>query len=204
METKLIKVINNKNDNDNFKIILEEILSISSKMHEEQQVIISKLTNLEERISFIEKNINTKKNNKDIDSNEVLKDLIIENIEIDSNEVIKALNYRDYRAIIYIFRFFYKNKTNSKYVYPIRIISTRSFEYYKDNKWNADLYGYYSMNTLITNIQNLFIKNNTADSDDIDYEEFILNQEFIYKLSDEKYKKLIFKNIVEEIRINNI
>jgi DNA-directed RNA polymerase II subunit RPB2 len=40
---------------------LEEILNISSKMYEEQQLIINKLTNLETRISIIEKNVVIKK-----------------------------------------------------------------------------------------------------------------------------------------------
>ena len=201
VETKLIKVINNKNETDNFKIILEEILSISSKMYEEQQLIISKLTNLETRITVIEKNIFIKKNNE---CNESLKDIKLENLEIDSKDVITALTYRDYRSIIYIFRLFYKNKLNSNYAYPIKIVSARSFEYYANNKWNPDLYGYHSMNTIITNIQNLFIKNNNIDSDKINTDEFLLNQEFICKLSNEKYKKDIFKNIIEEVRINNI
>ena len=33
---------------------------------------------------------------------------------------------------------------------------------------------------------------------------FLLNQKFIYKLSDDKYKKSIFKNIIEEVRINTV
>jgi len=202
METKLIKVINNKNETDNFKIILEEILSISSKMYQEQQMIISKLTILETRILNIEKNMINNKNNESIECNESLKDIKLENLEIDSEDVIKALKYRDYRSIIYIVRLFYKNKINSKYAYPIKIVSARSFEYYANSKWNSDLYGYHTMNTIITNIQNLFIKNN--DCDNINTDEFLLNQEFICKLSNEKYKKDIFKNIIEEVRINNI
>jgi hypothetical protein len=201
METKLIKVTN-KNETDNFKIILEEILSISSKINEEQQLIISKLTNLENRILIIEKNIVIKKNSEDNEYYDSLKDIKLENIEINSEDVIKALTYRDYRSIIYIFKLFYKNKINSKYTYPIRIVSARSFDYYANSKWNSDLYGYHSMNTIITNIQNLFIKNN--DSDKINIDQFLLNQEFICKLSNEKYKKDIFKNIIEEVRINNI
>ena len=202
METKLIKVV--KNETDNFKIILEEILSISSKMYEEQQLIISKLTNLETRILIIEKNIFIKKNSEDIECNESLKDIKLESLDINSEDVIKALTYRDYRSIIYIIRLFYKNKLNSKYAYPIKIVSARSFEYYANSKWNPDLYGYHTMNTIIINIQNLFIKNNNNDCDKISTDDFLLNQEFICKLSNEKYKKDIFKNIIEEVRINNI
>ena len=116
--------------------------------------------------------------------------------------MLKALNYRDYRSIIYIFRYCYKNKLNEKYLYPIRITGKKSFEYYDNNKWNPDLYGYHSMNIIFNNIQNLFIKYN--DLDNIDAENFLLNQNFISNLSDDKHKKNIFKNIIEEVRINNI
>ena len=122
-----------------------------------------------------------------------------EDIIINKNDILRALNYRDYRSVILIFKLYYKNKINSNAKYPIRIKGKRSYEYYLNNKWNSDLYGHYSMNTICLNIQNLFIRNNILDEND---EDFMLNQEFIYKLSDEKYKKDIFKHIIEEIRIN--
>ena len=38
--------------------------------------------------------------------------------------------------------------------------------------------------------------------DNLSNEDFLLNQDFIYKLSNEKVKKDIFKSIIEEVRIN--
>ena len=120
---------------------------------------------------------------------------------MNEKEVLDILKYRDYRTIIYVFRHFYKNKNNEKYVYPIRIISKRSYEYYDNGKWNPDTYGSHCLNTICLNAQNLFIKYNNIDK--MNGEDFLLNQDFIYKLSNEKYKKDIFKNIIEEVRINN-
>jgi hypothetical protein len=176
------------------KIILEKILSIISKTSNTQEEILNKLENFELRISNIEKSI---KNN----SIENLKELKYETLIVDNEEINKALNYCDYRSIIHIFRIIYKNKNNSNYVYPIRITGKRSYEYFDNNKWNPDLYGHHSINVLLKNIQDLFISFNNVENYSID--KFMENQIFIFKLSIDKYKKEIFKNIIEEVRINN-
>ena len=165
--------------------------------------ILNKLNDFEERLSSLERKIDLVipllKNDVAIEN---LKELKNEDLIVEKDDVLKALSYRDYRSLIFIFRICYKNKLNEKYVYPIRIMGKRSYEYYENNKWNSDAYGHHTINVLFLNIQNLFIKFN--DYDKLGPEDFLLNQKFIYKLSDEKTKKSIFKNIVEEVRINNI
>ena len=180
-----------------------DIITILNKLSNISIEILDKINKLDERITSVEKKIELVLPllNNNI-SMENLKELKNEELEINKNEIIRALLFRDYRSIIHIFRIFYKNKLNEKYSYPIRITGKRSYEYYCNNKWNPDLYGYHSMNIICLNIQNLFIKYN--DIDEMGYENFILNQNFIYKLSDEKYKKNVFKNIIEEVRINNL
>jgi hypothetical protein len=209
---KIIKVFNKSkeylsdSDTDHNTIknkdIFEKIVSISSKILETQDIILEKINNFEERLQNIEKKIElTSKNNESISYNN-LKELKKEDLNVIKDDVIKALNYRDYRSVIYIFKNIYKNKTNSEYAYPIKIISKRSFEYYNNMKWNPDLYGHYSTSIICSNIQNLFTKYNNIE--DFDSDDFIMNQQFIYKLSDEKYQKSIFRNIIEELRINNL
>lgn len=206
-KTKIIRIINTNNLlKDDLEIkpstnneFLEKILFISSKIYEDQQFILNKLNFLEEKINNIEISKKTVKNNELII--EDLVELINTNLNIDEETTLKALSYRDYRSVMIIFKFYYKNKINVNYSYPIRIIKKRSFEYYANNKWNPDLYGYYSMNTICLNIQNLFIKFNNIDN--ISTEDFMLNQDFIYKLSNNKYKKEFFKYIIEEVRLNN-
>jgi hypothetical protein len=46
------------------------------------------------------------------------------------------------------------------------------------------------------------MKYNVIDEEYISYEDFMLNQYFIYKLSNDKYKREILKHLTEEIRIN--
>ena len=167
---------------------LEEIFNICSK-------ILEKLDNLETRVSKLEENAGVK-----IDSLENLVELKEEDLELSKDEVLKELKYRDYRSVLNIFRKIYNNKTNAGAAYPIKITGKRSYEYYCNNKWNPDVYGHRIGHIICLNVQNLFIKHNVFNGNDCD--EFLLNQKFIYKLSDEKYKKEITKVIIEEVRIN--
>ena len=198
-KTKLIKVNNKNSDFNPYKDFLEEILNISSKIYDSQQEILAKLDTFETRIIDLEKSIKPYKNDNDIQD---LKELKYEQLCIDKKDVDKAFLYTDYRSIIYIFRLIYKNKNNSNYAYPIRITGKRSYEYYDNNKWNPDLYGHHSMNVICKNIQNLFMSFNIIENYNI--EEFMSHQTFIFKLSEDRYKKDIFKNIIEEVRINNL
>ena len=194
-------MINNSNSkeienniNNSINIILNEILK-------KQETILTKIDCLENRIKNIEKKLDCKYNINIQSDN--LKEIKVENLNVPKEEVLKALKYRDYRSVMYIFKYVYKNKINLECAYPIRIINKRSYEYYIDKKWNKDPFGNDSRNILCKNIQNLFIKyNNMEENDDID--DFMTNQKFICKLSDEKEKKNIFKYIIEEIRINNL
>lgn len=193
---KIIKICPKKDN------ILEEILSISSKLYEDQKQILSKLESLEKRIINIERKVEL--SSKDEHSIEDLVELKKTDLNIDKSNVLKVLSYRDYRSVLQIFRQVYKNKNNLKYSYPIRSNGKRSFDYYANNKWNNDTYGHISMNIICDNVQNLFIKYNDLDNGDVSDEDFMNNQQFICKLSDEKYRKDIFKSIAEEIRLNNI
>jgi hypothetical protein len=181
---------------------LEKIYSISSKLNESQELILNKIEYIELRLSKIEYNIENiiVKNN----SSDNVIELKIENIELDKKIIMKALQYRDYKSVICIFREYYKNnKTNN---YPIKVVGKRTYEFYLNNKWNSDTYGHYIMNTICRNVQNILLKGNvieTMQENGFDYNDFLLNQSFIYKLGDEKYKKEILKNIIEEVRLNN-
>jgi len=185
------------------KSFLDEISLSSSKNMENQDKIIKILESLDKRITDLEKTIDKQLKDESGDFS-YLTELKNEALELKPEIVIKALTFRDYRAVIYIFREYYKIKSDKKYSYPIRIISSKSYDFYENGKWNKDLYGYVSMNTLINNIQNIFIKHNDLDNELVSQDDFLLNQDFIYKLSTEKYKKDVFKNIIEEVRINTL
>ena len=200
-------------DQPNF---LEKILSISSKIKEDQENLINKIDSLEKRMILLENKVDlsialAKKSKNlnglfDIEQDDNIVELKRETINISENDIVKALNYRDYRSVIYLFKVFYKNKINKNYSYPIRVIGKRSYEYYANNRWNPDLYGHFIMNTICQNMENLFLTINNLDDygDLIDEEDFIPNQNFINKLSVEKYKKEIFRSIIDEVKLNTL
>jgi len=186
-------------DSDKYKNILEEIINISSNINISNKLILDKLNNLEDRIIKIEKKIETKSSKNEIII-ENLKELKREDLDISKEEVLKSLSYRDHRSITYLFKNIYRNKMNEINIYPIKLSGKRSIEYYNKSMWNNDPYGHYSINIIFKNFENLFIKYNNLDN--VDYDNFIMNQNYINKLSQDKYIKQIFKNIIEEIRIS--
>jgi hypothetical protein len=187
---------------DNNDILLNEIHKLSNifldnikKIDSKIDNILLRVKNLENKIEYIE----TSKNNPDLKR---LKDFKLEDLDIPDENILKALNYKDHRSILNIFKLYYKNNLNPKYSYPIRIKGQYLYEYYLNDEWVPDLYGRSIINILCKNIEKLFIKNNIIEN--VEPNTLILNQEFIYKLSDDKFKKSILVHIAEEIRISNL
>lgn len=173
---------------------IQSLFNISEK-------ILNEINKLNERINIIDNKINNKLIKNDIILIEDLRELKKEDLIINAKDILDSLQYRDYRSILRIFKIYYKNKLNNNFPYPIKIVGKSSCEYYCNNKWNPDSYCYHSREVIFYNIQNLFIKYNILDK--ISTEDFLLNQDFIIKLSNEKFQKSIFKNILEEIRITS-
>jgi len=186
--------------NNKIEKMLEKLISITSNLNDKftelDITVNNKFDEIEKRLINIETNKLIKNGNSECI--EDLKELIKESLDIDMKDVIKALKYRDYRSILTLFKLYYKNVNNETHKYPIRLFKVRKFEYYANKKWNSDLYGSHSMEVIISNFQDLFIKYNNINQ--IGYDEFIQNQDFIQKLDEEKVKKSIFKVISEEIR----
>ena len=202
--------IRENNRNINLESILEKILNITEQFNDKLDTLDKKVNDkfeqlnnkfeelnnkfeeLNNKISIVSNNLSSNSNNENVED---LKELIKENLNIDKKDVLKALSYKDYRSILILFKLYYKNDKNK---YPIRLFKVRKFEYYANKKWNQDLYGNHSMDILIGNMQDLFIKYNDINS--ITYDEFIMNQDFINQLDNEKFKKDIFKVIADEIK----
>ena len=176
-------IINNKIKNF-FSIIDDKIILIENR--------INKLENITHELLKRDKNVNDK-NNKIVN-------LEKQEMNLPNDVIKKSLIYKDYRTILYIFKYFYKNKHNEDNTYPIKIKSKRMFEYY-NNQWISDNNAHYIKNTLFMNIQTELYKFNNLDNvEDID--DIYNNQVFINKLSEDKYKRDIFKHIIDEIHNN--
>lgn len=159
---------------------------------------------IESRIEIIENKVNKLENlvftltNKKEDSNINIVNLKKENMNIPNEIIKKSLIYKDYRTIILLFKYYYKNKSNQESQYPIKIKSKRMYEYY-NNQWLNDTNAHYIKNTLFMNIQTELFKYNNLDNVS-DFDDIYNNQVFINKLSDDKCKRDLFKHIVDEIQ----
>lgn len=163
--------------------------------------INDKFSDFENRILNLENNFkNLKKCNIEeiINNNEEIIELKKESLEIPNDIVEKAIVYKDYRTVLYLFRYYYKKKINENNKYPIRIKSKRIYEYFNNKQWISDNNAHYIKHTLFMNIQTVLYKYNNMDNiKEID--DIYNNQIFINKLSEDKYKRDIFRHIIDEI-----
>ena len=186
---------------------MDELLSnIETKLNNYDKFINdiqNNFSNLEVKINNLENKIKIVISKKDIEEENIEDENIIELkkeiIDIPLEIVEKSLVYKDYRSVIFLFKYFYKNKTNDNYKYPIRIKSKRVYEYYNNKQWISDNNAHYIKFTLFLNIQTLLYKYNNIDNVK-DVDDIYNNQIFINKLSDDKYKRDVFKHIIDEIK----
>lgn len=191
-------------------IILEKLALLTENLNLKNNTLIqkfeimeNKMDELSKKIQILEKKINNPNNSyANLDENRVQEDIMELkkcNIEVEQSIVLRALTFRDYRTIIILFKILYFKEENCFDKYPIRLTGKRSYEYYLNNKWISDPYGHYIRDIILNNIQTVLFKYNTYEyikDNDI----LIMNQDFIYKIIDEKYSKIYFRNIIQEIR----
>ena len=197
--------------NINLDLVLDELNKINSKFEEMNQTIIlkfnkfeQKIINLDNKISHIENKLKSSNNTNytEFDDNEELKELVKDcSINIDKDIVLRALSYRDYRTVIILFKNYYLNENNKFNKYPIKVVGKRTYEYYLNKRWINDPYGHYIKHTVLLNIQTVLIRYNNNDYIK-DYDNLIMNQDFIYKLTEDKFSKNYFRHIIDEIKNN--
>ena len=168
--------------------------------------LFKKVDHVSKRIEVIEDKITRFETNSRICVTEFEGDILRireiknERIYVDDDEIMKALTYKDYRSFLYIFKLYYQVFCAGKVFYPIRITGKRSYEYYYNNTWLNDPFGHYITKTVCNNIQNVFLRFNDISNKKIVGDTWYQNQQFILKLSDEKFKRDMFRHIIEEIK----
>ena len=191
-------------------IILEKITLLTENFNlkndtliEKFETIENKMNELSDKVQLLEKKmIHPNNPYANLDENSVQEDIMEikkDNIEVEQSIVLRALTFRDYRTVIILFKALYFKEDNIIDKYPIRLTGKRSYEYYLNNKWITDPYGHYIRDIILSNIQTTLFKYNTYEyikDNDI----LIMNQDFIYKIMDEKYSKIYFRNMIQEIR----
>jgi len=191
-------------------IILEKLALLTENLNLKNDTLIQKFESIEnkmnelsDKVLLLEKKMNHPNNpyaNLDINSvQEDIMELKKKNVHLEQSVVLRALTFRDYRTVIILFKEIYFKEENVIDKYPIRLTGKRSYEYYLNNKWITDPYGHYIRDIILSNIQTTLFKYNTYEyikDNDI----LIMNQDFIYKIMDEKYSKIYFRNMIQEIR----
>lgn len=191
-------------------IILEKLSLLTENLNLNNDTLIqkfglieNKMNELSEKVQILEKKMNHPNNPyANLDENSMQEDIMElkkDNIEVEQSIVLRALTFRDYRTIIILFKSLYFKEDNIIDKYPIRLTGKRSYEYYLHNKWIIDPYGHYIRDIILSNIQIKLFKYNTYEyikDNDI----LIMNQDFIYKIMEEKYSKIYFRNMIQEIR----
>lgn len=183
---------------DSVSRILMRMEMMNGEIFRKLDMICNRIENIEERLTHIEE---CQKFSYAEFSGEIIKikEIKLESYPISDQDVMKALVYHDYRSFIYIFKLYYRSIQGGKIFYPIRMKNRRTFEYYYGGRWILDPSGHQTIKILCSNIQNLFLKHNIVENKFIEQDQWYLNQHFIMKLSEEKYKKEIWKHVVDEI-----
>lgn len=184
---------------DSVSRILMRMEMMNGEIFRKLDMIYHRIEHIEERITHIEE---CQKFSYAEFSGEIIKikEMKLESYPIPEYDVMKALTtYHDHRSFIYIFKLYYRSIQGGKIFYPIRMKNRRTFEYYYGGRWILDPNGYQSIKILCTNIQNLFLKHNVIENKSITEDEWFMNQTFIMKLSEERYRKEIWKHVVCEI-----
>lgn len=145
----------------------------------------------------LEEGNNKKKKNK---NKCYYKEIKRESINIDQNIVKRCLDNCNLQSDVDLFKIIYTDTTYKEY-YPIRHIK-KKFQYWLDNKMNDDdTNGSYIKNTILKNIEELYLKINNYENYSSNIEQFLKNQEHINILMEEKYKDRFLAKIIETIVI---
>jgi hypothetical protein len=183
---------------DSVSCILMRMEMMNGEIFRKLDMICNRIEHIEERLTHIEE---CQKFSYAEFSGEIIKikEIKLESYPISDQDVMKALVYHDHRSFMYIFKLYYRSIQGGKIFYPIRMKNRRTFEYYYGGRWILDPSGHQTIKILCSNIQNLFLKHNIIENKFIEENQWYLNQEFIMKLSEERYKKEIWKHVVGEI-----
>jgi hypothetical protein len=128
------------------------------------------------------------------------RELKVELFDIVDDFVIKCLEMGCMAGDIKLFRKMYVDDISKEFI-PIRHVKKRYQYWYQGRMVDDDTLGSYIKNTVVKNIENLYLKVNTYERYENNLDRFMQNQDYISKLRDEKYKITILKNIVPIVSI---
>lgn len=157
----------------------------------------NKLVNDEGKKKKITKN-NEKEKEKDKTINKY-KDVVSETYDLDENYIKKCLNDGSIDSDIKIFKKMYIENVPKEF-YPIRNIR-KKLQYWNNGHMNDDITGNYIKDTIVGNIEKCYMAVNNYNEYQDNVELFIRNQEYINRMSEQKYKERFLMMIIDIIKI---
>jgi len=112
--------------------------------------------------------------------------------DIGVDELLDTLSLNNTKSDMCIIKKYYF----SSELVPIRRMNMRHYEYWDDG-WKLDLYGKNIVNIISNNLYRTYLSVNTIDN--LTAEQFISNQNYLFKIIKDKYKKNLLKEIVNEL-----
>jgi len=173
--------------NQNFLMMKSTVSHSLGKIQIEVQNLQDEISELRDQVGLALPK--TKKSDKmvDIRKNE---------IEIKKEIMMKYLNYAHLMADKQLFKYYYLNNKKC----PIRKISSSIYEYWQDGNWHVDKHGEYITMAVGYNLRKCWLRLKPLEqNNDMEKELFLNIQSHIEKLSKDDYKKMLFKNIVEDL-----
>ncbi len=126
------------------------------------------------------------------------RELRLEVFDIPNEFVKKCLELNSIAGDIKLFKKMYIEDVPKEYL-PIRHIR-KKFQYWLDGHMNDDdSNGSYIKDTITRNIESLYLKINMFENYQSNIDQFVNNQEYINKMSDEKHKEKLLAQIIPMI-----
>ena len=109
--------------------------------------------------------------------------------------VLKNLSLRSIKGDLNLIKKYYLLEGKKS----IELMNSRRFEYWRDGRWHIDMDGHYIGKVLCNNLQKLYTSVNYLSNLDNNLNDFMQNQVHINKISNEKYRKELVKNLKLEL-----
>jgi len=187
-----------------------DIINKINKIDEKMNIILNVLGNLKIESKSLEDEMfdlknkidekderGRKKNSKNI-LNHNTKEIKKEQYDLDEDFVKSCLNSGSIEGDIKIFKKVYINNLE-KEQYPIRYTRKKFQYWYNGSMKDDDSNCTYIKNTIVQNIEDCYLNVNKYESYQDDIDQFINNQEYINKMSEQKYKERFLLKIIELI-----
>lgn len=169
---------------------MKVIIKSNNKDEDKLSLILKELRDIKNDINMIKSKLNDKEENNIIN-------LKKEVLNLDMDYLVSMLNHRSHLTEINIFKKYYMDGLTC----PVKIEGVRKILIYMNDNWILDMNGKILTDILCMNIQRTLTGVNVIDNIE-NMEKFLENQLYINKFNDYKYRREVYKSIINYITCN--